>query len=482
MPHSKIWYSLRHAYYSASQQQRRRLYMATVAGGLVTLLLLQMYVSHLRLKAHKVPDLPPLQPPSTSATYFERNRDPAVYKKPSEIEGFCNKLPTVRHPRGILITSKTKDQPLRIFHWKQWSYGQVVDWQKESQNLCPFSLELQPFFDHYREAQIKDPSLPQWGTGYAPCFFWRANYQVTTDDRTGSCTTPTYGELNYVVTMNYTTFADADIIFMDYPFFDFRIQTPPYFDMRRFPPRVAHQRWVFQFGQESVGYFNFVGLKSYLQQFDFLIGSPPSLMDLPLPLYAITEERAVQLANVRSSFPVGGTPEHLIAFMVSNCDGLNNRNDLLHYLVDHIGAHSYGHCLHNTEIPKELSDAEKQGKMNWEEVKHKTLATYPFILAAENSNCIGYITEKIYDALAVGAIPVYMGAPDIGDFVPEGSYIDVSKFKSHEELAKYLGSVNRESFYRWKSIVKQDPTKFCKSCFTAPTAMECNIMNNVHFV
>ncbi|GJJ70962.1 hypothetical protein EMPS_03312 [Entomortierella parvispora] len=419
MSYNKVWYNLRHAYYSASQQQRKRLYIATVAGGLVTLLLLQMYVSRLRSRVHKELDLLSLQPPSTGATYFQRNPDPAVYKRPSQIVGFCNNLPIVRHPRGILITRKTKDEPLRIFHWKQWSYGQVVDWQKESRSRTPRSLD---------------------------------------------------GEL------------DADIIFMDYPFFDFRIQQPPYFDMRRFPPRVAHQRWVFQFGQESVGYFNFVGLKSYLQQFDFLIGSPPSLMDLPLPLYAITKERAMELADVRPSFPADRKPEHLIAFMVSNCDGLNNRNHLMHYLVKHLGAHSYGHCLRNTEIPKELEDAEKEGRMSWDEVKRKTLATYPFILAAENSNCVGYITEKIYDALAVGAIPVYMGAPDIANFVPEGSYIDASSFRSHEDLVQYLERVDRESFYRWKSIVKQDPTKFCKSCFTVPTAMECNIMNNVRFV
>ncbi|KAF9302542.1 4-alpha-L-fucosyltransferase, partial [Linnemannia elongata] len=110
------------------------------------------------------------------------------------------------------------------------------------------------------------------------------------------------------------------------------------------------------------------------------------------------------------------------------------------------------------------------------------LAPYPFGLAAENSNCIGYITEKIYDVFASGSIPVYIGAADIADFVPEGSYINVNDFDTYDDLINYMKTVDREPFYRWKKIVKNDPSKFCKSCFSTTKSIPCAIVDSIKFV
>ncbi|CAG8527890.1 7167_t:CDS:2 [Paraglomus occultum] len=54
------------------------------------------------------------------------------------------------------------------------------------------------------------------------------------------------------------------------------------------------------------------------------------------------------------------------------------------------------------------------GYKNMYDIKREVLAPYKFVLAFENSNCAGYVTEKVYDALLVDAIPIkYMGAADI---------------------------------------------------------------------
>jgi hypothetical protein len=46
----------------------------------------------------------------------------------------------------------------------------------------------------------------------------------------------------------------------------------------------------------------------------------------------------------------------------------------------------------------------------------------------------GYITEKIFDCLYAGTIPLYLGAPDINQYIPENVFIDCSKFESWEEM------------------------------------------------
>ena len=50
-----------------------------------------------------------------------------------------------------------------------------------------------------------------------------------------------------------------------------------------------------------------------------------------------------------------------------------------------------------------------------------------------------YVTEKFYIPLMAGAVPVYLGAPNIEDFAPDPhSYIDVQAFESPEALALKL--------------------------------------------
>lgn len=49
------------------------------------------------------------------------------------------------------------------------------------------------------------------------------------------------------------------------------------------------------------------------------------------------------------------------------------------------------------------------------ELKEEGLCDYMFSVAIENGQYETYFTEKILDCFATGTIPVYLGAPDIGD-------------------------------------------------------------------
>ena len=66
--------------------------------------------------------------------------------------------------------------------------------------------------------------------------------------------------------------------------------------------------------------------------------------------------------------------------------------------------------------------------------KYEVLSKYDFALCFENMSMKGYITEKIFDCLIAGTIPLYLGAKDIEDLVPEGIYINCGKFSSWEEI------------------------------------------------
>lgn len=76
------------------------------------------------------------------------------------------------------------------------------------------------------------------------------------------------------------------------------------------------------------------------------------------------------------------------------------------------------------------------------EAKHELLAGYKFTVVIENFTYSGYVTEKIFDAIAAATIPIYLGAPDILDFVPKGTFIAARGFDNPADLEKYLDAID----------------------------------------
>jgi len=72
------------------------------------------------------------------------------------------------------------------------------------------------------------------------------------------------------------------------------------------------------------------------------------------------------------------------------------------------------------------------------------LKKYRVYLALENWMEAGYVTEKIMDGYAAGNVNVYLGASDVGDYVPAGSFIDASAV----EAGRASGQANAEDNFR----------------------------------
>ncbi|CAM3655677.1 glycosyltransferase family 10 domain-containing protein [Polynucleobacter brandtiae] len=79
--------------------------------------------------------------------------------------------------------------------------------------------------------------------------------------------------------------------------------------------------------------------------------------------------------------------------------------------------------------------------------KRSVLAKTRFCICFENARDIrGYLTEKIFDSLLAGCIPIYWGEPNIDEYIPQACYIDFRKFQSYEALYQYLTNMTEIEF------------------------------------
>ena len=82
-------------------------------------------------------------------------------------------------------------------------------------------------------------------------------------------------------------------------------------------------------------------------------------------------------------------------------------------------------------------------------LKEEGLCDYMFSIAIENAFYETYFTEKLLDCFATGTIPVYYGAPDIGDHFNKDGIIDLS-----EEF-----DVSDEIYYSKMDAIKENLEK-----------------------
>lgn len=88
--------------------------------------------------------------------------------------------------------------------------------------------------------------------------------------------------------------------------------------------------------------------------------------------------------------------------------------------------------------PDPLLQAARRVYRGKAESKSTTLGNYTFAICFENSILKGWITEKIFDCFFAGTVPIYLGAPDIQDYVPQDCFIDMRNFPDYPALHKYL--------------------------------------------
>jgi hypothetical protein len=86
--------------------------------------------------------------------------------------------------------------------------------------------------------------------------------------------------------------------------------------------------------------------------------------------------------------------------------------------------------------------------------KLMTISSYRFNLCLENCQYPGYLTEKIFDAMLAGTVPVYLGAPDVTDFVPKECFIDVRNFPCWDALWQRLATMSKDDWLNWRHAIE----------------------------
>ncbi|KNC82270.1 hypothetical protein SARC_05442 [Sphaeroforma arctica JP610] len=155
---------------------------------------------------------------------------------------------------------------------------------------------------------------------------------------------------------------------------------------------------------------------------------------------------------------VGGDMALATAF-ISNC--IKHRADYVQRMEKAgMSVDMYGLCdvLRNKDENKDIKKYAKGGRMKKADRKQFLSSMHKFILAFENRQVDDYVTEKFFQALVSGALPIYRGAPNIKEYVPNldyPSFINADAFETPEDLVKYMNKVvaNQtlyDSYFEWK--------------------------------
>ena len=192
--------------------------------------------------------------------------------------------------------------------------------------------------------------------------------------------------------------------------------------------------------------------------------------DVPIPyLNADFPERT------KAAVPLPGLKD--ICMFVSSPVNDSRRIEYLRELMRYIRIDSYGKLFHNVDLP---NDRGYKSKL-------EVISKYKFTIAFENAIYQDYVTEKFYEPLLAGSIPVYLGAPNIGEFSPrKNAFLNVSEFPDPKDLAAELKRLctdeqSLKEFYRWKKEPLNDRfLEIANNQRVNPFERLINVVNSKH--
>lgn len=136
-----------------------------------------------------------------------------------------------------------------------------------------------------------------------------------------------------------------------------------------------------------------------------------------------------------------------------SCENYSERRNLISYFEN---KYPEDFEFYGTGWPSELRTY--KGQIEWDskspnatenlrKTKILKLKDYKFDFCYENSkNLNGYISERIIDAFLAGCVPIYWGAANITDYVPENCFIDRRKFKDNDQLYTFIKNMDEQTY------------------------------------
>lgn len=100
------------------------------------------------------------------------------------------------------------------------------------------------------------------------------------------------------------------------------------------------------------------------------------------------------------------------------------------------------------------SALDSRSATSWEAEKLEFLRNYKFTIAFENQSVSGYTSEKLYQPMLVGSIPIYWGNPQVHRDYNCRSFFNSHEFASEEELVERIIAVD-QSPELYQEMMKQ---------------------------
>lgn len=141
-----------------------------------------------------------------------------------------------------------------------------------------------------------------------------------------------------------------------------------------------------------------------------------------------------------------------VCMFISSPVNKSHRLEYISELIEYLPIDSYGNWRRNCVLD------EDKGYIT----KLDIIKQYKFTIAFENAVSQDYVTEKFFEPLTVGSVPIYLGAPNIETFSPgEHAFIDVRDYASPKDLAddimRYCRDISRyDSLLEWKRKTLSD--------------------------
>ncbi|KAL3921453.1 MAG: hypothetical protein SGILL_002738 [Bacillariaceae sp.] len=228
---------------------------------------------------------------------------------------------------------------------------------------------------------------------------------------------------------------------------------------------VRNTKWEVALTMEGEQYYSEAHVRQAAYRDGRFYATTSFKSEIPVPYYS-NAEYMIQNPPVDFQTAIKGA-----SFLANNCASQNGREEVVKNLTQSdvpLRVDSLSECLHNAEPPSGVDMANKTN----------VLRKYLFHLAFENQRSDDYITEKVWGALESGTLPVYFGAPNIKEHVPEKSIVVVDDFESVDDLAQYLvrlanNKILYESYHQWR-YQPMDETFANKYAFT-DTHSTCRI-------
>lgn len=129
-----------------------------------------------------------------------------------------------------------------------------------------------------------------------------------------------------------------------------------------------------------------------------------------------------------------------ILYLQTHCRTTTERDNYVLELMKLQAIDSYGKCINNKKLSFELTDDYIFHLDSVEQLSF--IARYKFIIAIENAVCEDYITEKLWRALHLGVVPIYLGSPSVRDWLPnKKSAILLQDYPTPELLSEHINEL-----------------------------------------